>query len=47
METNFFWELFRDTGDPICWLLSRRETDRPNKDERRPEQRDKAPSVPE
>ena len=23
MDTDIFWEVFRDTGDPLCWLLSR------------------------
>lgn len=23
MEKDLFWELFRDTGDPLCWLLTR------------------------
>jgi len=23
MEENIFWDVFRDTGDPICWLLAR------------------------
>lgn len=24
MEKDFFWEVFRRTGDPLCWLLTRR-----------------------
>ena len=24
MEKDIFWEVFRRTGDPLCWLLSRR-----------------------
>ncbi len=23
MENDIFWEVFRDTGDPLCWLLTR------------------------
>ena len=23
MENDIFWEVFRDTGDPVCWLLTR------------------------
>lgn len=23
MCTNELWELFKDTGDPLCWLLLR------------------------
>lgn len=28
MDKDLFWELFLDTGDPLCWLLSRREEQR-------------------
>ena len=21
MDTKIFWDVFRDTGDPLCWLL--------------------------
>ena len=23
MDTKIFWDVFRDTGDPLCWLLTR------------------------
>ncbi|MEG1632433.1 MAG: hypothetical protein RR314_00120 [Oscillospiraceae bacterium] len=23
MKSDGFWELFIDTGDPLCWLMSR------------------------
>ena len=23
MENELFWELFRDTGDPVAWLIHR------------------------
>ena len=23
MKTDGYWELFRETGSPVCWLLSR------------------------
>ena len=23
MKIDMLWELFRDTGDPVCWLLTR------------------------
>ena len=23
MEKNVFWEVFQDTGDPLCWLMTR------------------------
>ena len=25
MENDIFWDVFRDTGDPLCWLMSRAE----------------------
>ena len=25
MNKDIFWEVFRDTGEPMCWLLSRME----------------------
>ena len=30
MKENGFWEVFRDTGDPLCWLLSRADKPREN-----------------
>ena len=45
METNLFWELFRDTGDPICWLLARRAAETAEK-KQSTEQREEKPSVP-
>ena len=29
MDNNVFWDVFRDTGDPMCWLLSRMEATAP------------------
>lgn len=23
MENNAYWDVFTETGDPVCWLLSR------------------------
>lgn len=23
MEKDIFWDVFRETGEPLCWLLSR------------------------
>ena len=23
MDTKIFWDVFRDTGDQLCWLLTR------------------------
>ena len=41
MDTKIFWDVFRDTGDPLCWLLTR--TDKP-KDRNKTEQtNDSAP----
>lgn len=25
MNKDIFWDVFRDTGDPLCWLLTRLE----------------------
>jgi len=25
MGNDIFWEVFRDTGDPLCWLMTRPE----------------------
>ncbi len=24
IETDLFWQLFFETGDPLCWMLYRR-----------------------
>ena len=24
MDENGFWNVFKDTGDPLCWLICRR-----------------------
>jgi len=24
MQDDFLWQIFKDTGDPLCWLLLRR-----------------------
>jgi hypothetical protein len=29
MDKNVFWDVFRETGDPMCWLLSRMESASP------------------
>ncbi|MEE0697403.1 MAG: hypothetical protein U0M53_04000 [Oscillospiraceae bacterium] len=36
MKDNSFWALFRETGEPLFWLLSRekRETEKDTKPER-------------
>lgn len=23
MDRDIFWDVFQDTGDPLCWLLTR------------------------
>ena len=45
MDRDIFWEVFRDTGDPICWLLTRRERLSPKDNEAR-ERREKEIAVP-
>ena len=46
MDRYVFWEVFRDTGDPICWLLTRGEKSAEPKQDKPGEQREKPPSVP-
>ena len=41
MKENGFWEVFRDTGDPLCWLLSRADKPRENDPKEMP-RRDKS-----
>ncbi len=45
MEKDIFWEVFRDTGDPLCWLLTRYTRPEPQKDHV-PDRREERPSVP-
>ncbi len=43
MDTKIFWDVFRDTGDPLCWLLTRI----PPADGKKKEQtNDRAPARP-
>ena len=43
MDTKIFWDVFRDTGDPLCWLLTRAAPT----DEKKKEQTDaRAPARP-
>ena len=44
-DRDIFWEVFRDTGDPICWLLTRGERLSPKDNEPR-ERREKKPAAP-
>lgn len=46
MEKDIFWEVFRDTGDPLCWLMTRETGPRPESKRVPPERRDKDPLVP-
>ena len=46
MERDIFWEVFRDTGDPLCWLMTRAGKQDRAKDGKTTEQREKRPSVP-
>ena len=42
MDRNFFWELFRDTGEPVCWLLTRiDDPPRAEKEEKQPDGEEK------
>ncbi len=40
MENEIFWEVFRDTGDPVCWLLTRIDDPPPAKNEEKPDRED-------
>ena len=24
MQSDWFWQMFRETGEPVCWLIYRR-----------------------
>ena len=47
MEKEIFWDVFRDTGDPICWLLARAEDAERAKEKNVPEQGEDKSSAPE
>ncbi len=32
MHDKFFWQIFTDTGDPLCWLMHRAAEKYNNKD---------------
>lgn len=32
MSDNLFWQVFTDTGDPLCWLMHRAAEKSNNKD---------------
>ena len=32
MNDEFFWQVFADTGDPLCWLMHRAAEKYNNKD---------------
>ena len=44
MDTKIFWDVFRDTGDPLCWLLTRVAPAENKKKEQKTN--DRAPSRP-
>jgi len=44
MEQDIYWEVFRDTGDPIVWLLGR--IDEPARDKQSAEDREETSSLP-
>lgn len=43
MDSKIFWDVFRDTGDPICWLLTRI---RPADGKKKEQTNDRAPVRP-
>ena len=45
MDKTIFWELFRDTGDPICWLIARKHPYSKEKDGKIPERKGDDPSA--
>ena len=44
MDTKIFWDVFRDTGDPLCWLLTSIAPAENKKKEQKPN--DRTPSRP-
>ena len=44
MENEIFWEVFRDTGDPVCWLLTRIDDPPPAEDKKTGPDREDKPS---
>ena len=44
MENKIFWEVFRDTGDPVCWLLTRIDDPPPAEDTETGPDREDEPS---
>lgn len=43
MDTKIFWDVFRDTGDPLCWLLTRAA---PADGKKKEQKNDRAPKRP-
>ena len=43
MDTKIFWDVFRDTGDPLCWLLTRAD---PTDEKKKEQTDDRAPARP-
>ena len=43
MDTKIFWDVFRDTGDPLCWLLTRAV---PTDEKKKDQTDDRAPARP-
>ena len=43
MDTKIFWDVFRDTGDPLCWLLTRAA---PTDEKKKDPTDDRAPARP-
>ena len=43
MDTKIFWDVIRDTGDPLCWLLTRAV---PTDEKKKEQTDDRAPARP-
>ena len=46
MEKDIYWDVFRDTGDPLCWLMTRAEDAVRTEKTDAAEQREDRPSAP-
>ncbi len=45
MDNNIFWDVFRDTGEPVCWLLTRIDDPPPAEEKEREPDREEKPSL--
>lgn len=44
MKENIFWDVFRDTGEPMCWLMLRA-ADKPPAKKNEKKEREQKPSL--